>query len=156
VNPGRAEVQTQLLPPLVTPFDRFVLSLARHEQEPSTATWLTAGGQASLDAATTASLVRQHHDKGLASLELLVSAAARAPGARELVYHAARRALQTGFADLGRALLARLEPLMADAPERLLYERDRADAEGQALPAPPDEPPAPPGARRSSRLNIVK
>jgi hypothetical protein len=102
-------------------------------------------------------LVEQHHEAGVKSLELLLGAAERAPGSAELVYHAARRALQTGFVPEGRALMQRLEPLMAGSPEREFYDRDRADLEGRVdLPPEPPPPPVSATARRSPRLKIVQ
>jgi hypothetical protein len=101
--------------------------------------------------------VQQHHEAGAKSLELLLGAAERAPGSAELVYHAARRALQTGFVPEGRMLMDRLEPLMGESPERDAYLRDRADLEGR-VDLPPEPPPPPVGenARRSPRLKIVQ
>jgi hypothetical protein len=166
VNPGNPEVQQSLVPPLVTPFDRFVLKLARQQQvaPADAAVWLAgaggegaAGQSTTLDPETVALLVQQHHDAGSKSLELLLGAAERAPGSAELVYHAARRALQTGFVPEGRLLMERLAPLMADSPEREAYERDRADLEGRVdLPPEPPPPPVSPGAKRSPRLKIVQ
>jgi hypothetical protein len=165
MNPGNPEVQQALVPPLVTPFDRFVLKLARQQQvaPADAAVWLAgaeggpgAGSGSTLDAETIATLVTEHREAGLRSLELLVAAAERSPGSAELVYHAARRALQTGFVGEGRVLMERLEPLMATAPDREAYERDRADLEGRVdLPPEPVMPPTPEGAKRSSRLRIL-
>jgi len=166
VNPGNPEVQQALVPPLVTPFDRFVLKLARQQQvaPADAAVWLAgaggegaAGQSTTLDPETVALLVEQHHEAGVKSLELLLDAAERAPGSAELVYHAARRALQTGFVSEGRALVERLEPLMAASTEREAYERDRADLAGRVdLPPEPPLPPTPATAKRSPRLKIVQ
>jgi hypothetical protein len=166
VNPGNPEVQQALVPPLVTPFDRFVLKLARQQQvaPADAAVWLAgaeSGGEpghsTTLDPETVKLLVQQHHEAGAKSLELLLCAAERAPGSAELVYHAARRALQTGFVPEGRQLIDRLEPLMTESPEREAYLRDRADLDGRVdLPPEPPPPPVAPDARRSPRLKIVQ
>jgi len=166
VNPGNPEVQQALVPPLVTPFDRFVLKLARQQQvaPADAAVWLAgaggegvAGQSTTLAPETVAVLVEQHHEAGVRSLELLVAAAERAPGSAELVFHAARRALQTGFVPEGRALMSRLEPLMAQSTEREAYERDRADLDGRVdLPPEPAPPPTSATAKRSPRLKIVQ
>jgi hypothetical protein len=162
VNPGNPEVQRSLTPPLVTPFDKLALQLARQRAgaPADAAVWLTGEGrqhELTLDAETIAELLVQHHGHGLRSLELLVAAAERAPESAELVYHAARRALQLGFVPEGRALFVRLEPLMTDSPERASFQRDQADLQGQPdLPPEPPLPPISPGARRSSKLVMAK
>ncbi len=164
VNPGNPEVQQALVPPLVTPFDRFVLKLARQQiaAPADAAVWLAgagadAGQTTTLEPEAVASLVAQHQEAAVRSLELLLAAAEHAPGSAELVYHAARRALQTGFVVEGTALMERLEPLMADSIEREAYERDRSDLAGR-VDLPPEPPPMPvaPGAKRSQRLKIVQ
>lgn len=164
VNPGVMEVQTALVPPLVTPFDRVVLGLARQRQGTSreATVWMATGGreaEAAVDPEAAARLLAQHVAVGERSLGLLLNAAEAAPGSAERLYHTARRALQLGFVAEGRRLMERLEPLVAasgDARELAAYQRDRADLDGRVdLPPDPPVPPTPPGAKRSSKLVIL-
>lgn len=162
VNPGNPEVQRALVPPLVTPFDRLVIRLARqrHGVPRDAAVWLAAEGRAQesrLDPEAVTELVADYHAATDRCLGLLLAAAEATPDSGERVYHCARLALKLGFVAEGRALMQRLEPLMRDSPERAAYERDLADMNGRVdLPPEPPMPPTPPGAKRSSKLVISK
>jgi hypothetical protein len=163
-NPGHPEVQTQLVPPLVTPFDRLILGLMRRRiGAPAEATiWLASEGrerQVSITPEQAEALLRDHHEIGDRCLGLLLGAALAAPGSAERAYHLARRAVGHGYVAEGRAIFARLAPLMASSPERASFERDVADLAGRVdLPSdPPDPqaPPTPPGAKRSAKLVVL-
>jgi hypothetical protein len=160
VNPGRPEVQRALIPPLSTPFDRFLVDLARRQREGGGGPLWLHGGETSQKEAAPLSpealgeLIREHGARNVRSLELLLTAAERAPGAAEFTYHVARRALQCGFVAEGKALMDRLVPLADGLPDRDAFARDRAELDGQ--PPAFSKPGDPPTARRSPSLRLLK
>jgi hypothetical protein len=153
VNPGRPEVQRELTPPLSTPFDRLVVELAAKRGDG--AVWLAGQTQTTLSPETVKLLLGEHAKINVRSLELLLRAAERAPGAAEFVYHVARRALQCGFLEEGSALMARLEAMIDALPDADAFARDRAELRGEEPPLPASKG-SMSNARRSPALRILK
>lgn len=159
VNPGRPEVQRTLTPPLATPFDRFLVDLVHRRRVAGAGPlWLTGRQDAASASEALAvppealgALLRQHAETNVRSLELLLGAAERTPGAPDFVYHVARRALQCGFLHEGTALMNGLVPLAEGLAERDAFARDRAELAGA-----PRRPGDPATARRAPGLRILK
>jgi hypothetical protein len=157
-NATNAEVLQSPIPSLITPFEMFVLQLERQRQQSDRAAsvWLAGMGNETLGHDRILAVVTEHFGSYYDVLDGLVRAAEAQPGFGEALYHAARVALKVGFIAEGRALLDRIEPLLAGTGARQYYDRDMAQLRDDTVAAQVSDMPAiGASARRSPKLKVL-